>query len=221
MWRARTVGCEESKDKKSMKAMKGLHRELVFKRRVRVLADWLARLPDRDSTILDVGCGDGLVDHLILQRRPDLSINGIDVMIRPHTWIPVLEYNGETLPVEDKSRDYVILVDVLHHLEKPENLLREACRVARKAVIVKDHTRDGVLAASTLRFMDWVGNRTHGVVLTYNYWTKERWQQAFDELGLKPTYWLTELKLYPFPFNLLFDRSLHFVARLEFIPPSA
>ncbi|HEC16321.1 MAG TPA: SAM-dependent methyltransferase [Sedimenticola sp.] len=196
--------------------MKGLHRELIFKRRVRVLADWLARLPDKHSTILDVGCGDGLVDHLILQRRPDLTINGIDVMIRPYTWVPVLEYNGKILPLDDNSRDYVMLVDVLHHLDSPEQLLREACRVARKGVILKDHARAGLLAAPTLRFMDWVGNASHGVISTYNYWTQERWQQAFGELGLKPTYWLTRLKLYPFPFSLLFDRSLHFIARLEF-----
>jgi ubiquinone/menaquinone biosynthesis C-methylase UbiE len=55
-----------------------------------------------------------------------------------------------------------MFVYVLHHTNDPEVLLREAQRVALKAVVLKDHTRNGLLAYTTLRFMDWVGMPTMG-----------------------------------------------------------
>ncbi len=50
----------------------------------------------------------------------------------------------------------------------PARLLAEAKRVSRGGIVIKDHFREGVLADATLRFMDWVGNAQHGVVLPYN-----------------------------------------------------
>ena len=62
--------------------------------------------------------------------------------------------------------------------------------------------------------MDWVGNAPHGVVLPYNYWTKSQWDVVFEDLNLCVDSWEPRLNLYPFPANLLFDRSLHFIASL-------
>ena len=77
-----------------------------------------------------------------------------------------------------------MLVDVLHQTDDPMNLLREAVRVARQAIVIKDHLLQGAFAYPTLRFMDWVGNARHGVALPYNYWTPAEWHGAFDKLGL-------------------------------------
>jgi SAM-dependent methyltransferase len=192
-----------------------LHGEMVFQRRTRVLSQQLAALLPEGAAVLDVGCGDGLIDKLIGERRPDVTISGIDLMVRPKTHIPVVQFDGLTIPREDNSVDVVMFIDVLHHTDDPEVLLREARRVARKAVVLKDHTRDGLLAGATLRFMDWVGNTPHGVVLPYNYWTERRWREAFERIGLNPSVWLGKVGLYPPPAAWLFDRSLHFVARLE------
>lgn len=93
--------------------------------------------------------------------------------------------------------------------------LSGARRVARQTVVLKDHTRDGLLAGPTLRFMDWVGNAPHGIPLPYNYWPERRWREAFARLGLTPAIWLNKLGLYPTPATWFFDRSLHFVARLD------
>jgi hypothetical protein len=94
-------------------------------------------------------------------------------------------------------------------------LLREAQRVARRYVVIKDHRLDGLLAGPTLRFMDDVGNARHGVALPYNYWSHARWQQVFGELGLRVDSWEQQLGIYPWPASLLFGRGLHFIARLE------
>ena len=73
----------------------------------------------------------------------------------------------------------------------------------------------GLLAYQTLRFMDGVGNKHHGVALPYNYWTPEQWQAAVRELGVSVTTWRKDLGLYPAPASWFFERSLHFVALLS------
>ena len=190
------------------------HDRFVFQRRVRVLGTALADLLDDGARVLDIGCGDGFIDKQIGKARPDLTISGIDVLLRPDTHIPVELFDGTTIPYGDASVDVVMFVDVLHHTDDPEVLLREARRVARRAIVLKDHTRDGLLAGPTLRFMDWVGNAPHGVALPYNYWPERRWREAFERLGLSPATWRGALGLYPPPASWLFDRSLHFIARL-------
>lgn len=198
-----------------MTVIGALHGSLVFNRRVRVLSEHLAAQMPQAAAILDVGCGDGQIDVAIKTARPDVSIEGVDVLVRPTTHIPVTKFDGTTLPFPDASFDIVQFVDVLHHTDDPMVLLREARRVARKGIVLKDHGRDGLLAGPTLRFMDWVGNAHHGVRLPYNYWPVQRWRQAFAEIGLKPATWADRLDLYPFPASLAFDRKLHFVTRLE------
>jgi len=164
------------------------------------------------ATVLDVGCGDGRLARLTGQRRPDLAIVGIDVLVRPTCQIPVREFDGLAIPYEDGAFDTAMLVDVLHHAEHPAALLRETLRVARRGLLVKDHVREGFLAAPTLRFMDWVGNAPHGVSLPYDYWSEKRWREEMALLGLKASACRRRLGLYPWPASLVFDRSLHFVS---------
>jgi hypothetical protein len=73
---------------------------------------------------------------------------------------------------------------------------------------------DGLLAYARLRFMDWVGNARHGVVLPYNYWPERRWRDAFADLRLTTQDWRSELGLYPPPASIVFGHGLHFIATL-------
>ena len=79
-----------------------------------------------------------------------------------------------------------MFIDVLHHTSDPRVLQREAARVSRRWIIIKDHARTGLGAGPTLRFMDWVGNARYGVALPYNYWRESQWNQAFAGLNLRP-----------------------------------
>ena len=191
-----------------------LHERLVVSRRVRVLADHLAALLPRDAKVLDVGCGDGTIDRLIVQQSPGISIEGIDVLVRPDAKIPVRAFDGIHITYPDASFDSIMFIDVLHHVDDPLLLLQEAMRVGR-SVVIKDHFREGFLAGATLRFMDWVGNAHHGVALPYNYWSKAEWDAALYTVGLKPVEIKRSLGLYPAPASWIFERGLHFIGRFE------
>jgi ubiquinone/menaquinone biosynthesis C-methylase UbiE len=191
-----------------------LHEKLVFNRRINVLANNLSVFLTDKTTLLDVGCGDGHLDTLITKKVPNLSIEGIDVLIRPHTHIPVKKYDGITIPYGENSVDTVMFVDVLHHTEDPESLLAEAKRVARHSILIKDHLNNSFMSETILKLMDWVGNRHHNVVLPYNYLSQQEWEITFSSLNLKTNNRNTQLGLYPFPVNLIFEKNLHFIAEL-------
>jgi SAM-dependent methyltransferase len=192
-----------------------VHGRLVFGRRVdRLAAALTERLPG-NATVLDVGCGDGSVAYAIAQRRPDLSITGVDMLVRPETRIPVIEYDGSTLPFTDRSFDAVFLVDVVHHADDPRRLLAETARVSRDRVLIKDHVADGFLARPTLRLMDWVGNARHGVRLPYNYLTRAEWLGHIERLGATVRSWDTGVSLYPPPLSAVFGRELHVVIDVD------
>jgi SAM-dependent methyltransferase len=183
-------------------------------RRIQRLTGHLAAVLPRNARVLDVGAGSGDIAWMINQIRPDLTIEGIDVLVRPNTRIPVRAFDGKTIPAADASWDVCMFVDVLHHCDDPAASLREAARVARHAIVIKDHQAANALDHRILRFMDWFGNRGHNVVLPYNYWSPIQWRDAFESLGLRAEVFNERLHLYPFPFTFLFDRRLHFISRL-------
>lgn len=198
-----------------MNLVEKFHGRYIHPRRTQVLSEYLSAYLPRDAHVLDVGCGDGLLAYLIGQKRPDLTLVGIDVAVREETYVPVEKFDGGVLPYGDASLDVVMFVDVLHHTEDPLHFLREARRVARKAIVVKDHLLNGLLAKQTLRFMDRLGNVRYGVSLPHHYWPRQRWLDVYRELNLNIAAWTTDVRLYPWPASWLFGRSLHFIARLE------
>lgn len=198
-----------------MNLVEHIHSGYIQKRRVHCLVGHLEQIIPRDAVVLDIGCGDGHLAALLSERRPDIAVEGLDVLKRENTGVPVREFDGETIPYETRSVDVVMFIDVLHHVDNPVHILREAVRVSKRSIVIKDHLCDGWLARATLAFMDRVGNARYGVALPGNYWRLSQWEHIFRMLHLKPVAWHHKLQLYPRLLDPIFGRSLHFLTKLE------
>jgi SAM-dependent methyltransferase len=196
------------------KAFEWLHHGYVHERRTDVLSRHVADLLPQRATVLDIGAGDGLIAKKISERRPDLDVRAVEVLRRPETHLHVELFDGKHVALPDKAIDVALLIDVLHHAEQPLELLREADRVARRAIVVKDVRTRGILATETLHLMEVLANTSHGISIPETFWSDDEWRAAFDELHLNAEEVRTRLGLYPFPATVLFERSFHFVARL-------
>lgn len=203
-----------------LRLVQRLHQGLVFPRRARVLSTLLAELIPPGATVLDVGCGNGMIGYLVKQIKPTISILGMEVMPRPSCLIECLPFDGRTIPMPDSSVDVCMFVDVLHHTTNIEPLLLEARRVARYHMLVKDHVCESKFDQALLTFMDWVGNRALGVRLPYDYQSRTEWSRLFSRCRLRVVDWNQSVPLYPPPFSKLFGRGLHCIALLEKSPIS-
>lgn len=97
------------------------------------------------SSLLDVGCGEGVVTERIARLLPDANVVGIDAddLRLASEWMRRRQGNlsfrvgsGYELPYEANSFDLVCAMEVLEHVERPREVLAEMARVARRAVLV-------------------------------------------------------------------------------------
>ena len=191
------------------------HHTFVHERRTRVLAETLAAQIQQGAAVLDIDCGDGTIASHIAHLRPDVSVQGVEFQVRAGCKIACHAFDGSKLPFPDASFDVCLFVDVLHHLTNPLALLKDACRVSRNFILLKDHFSENIFDYSILRLVDWVGNRPHGVPLPYAYRSRSQWQECYKQAGLIPISIDCPIPLYPWPFSMVFGRSLHFISLLK------
>jgi SAM-dependent methyltransferase len=196
------------------KSIGALHQRIVFQRRVLAIANVLKDhlLP---GAVLDVGCGNGMISKILMDLRGDVSITGVDTLIRPETFIPTLQYNGTELPFADNSFSDVLLVDVLHHTLNPGRVLLECARVCRGRILVKDHFSENRFNFFLLQLLDWVGNRHHGVVLPFNYFSRRKWETMLSENRIQEDKRTEKIPgLYPLFFQNIIGEKIQFMAVL-------
>ena len=109
----------------------------------RDLDDLFARAAPR--SLLDVGCGEGVLTHQWAQRLGDRRVVGID-LDDPNLhaeWAkhnaPNLEYRvmkAENLPFADGEFDVATAIEVLEHVPDPEHTVAEMARVAQRWLLV-------------------------------------------------------------------------------------
>jgi SAM-dependent methyltransferase len=201
------------------KLVKPLHLFAVSERRISQLSHHLSSALPQEIKLrgLDVGCGSGELAKKIEEICPHIEMSGVDVLVRDQTAIQVVEFDGIKLPFEDKSYDFIMLIDVLHHTDYPQTLIEECVRVSRSFILIKDHICESWWDRARLRFMDWVGNRSYDVYLPYNYLSSHNWQKLYYATELKCEFKLVNLGLYAYPFSVFFDSTLHFIARLAIL----
>ncbi|HBP22048.1 MAG TPA: hypothetical protein DEA08_30235 [Planctomycetes bacterium] len=107
-----------------------------------MIAAYLAEIPpDRPLSVLDLGCGTGVVTRRLSEHlHPEAEVHGLDVSERflaearrlaPESRIQWRLSSGTELPYPDASFDWVVLHTVLSHLPDPLATLREVRRTLR------------------------------------------------------------------------------------------
>ena len=115
--------------------------QYVYRRFFREL---LAQLENQHfESLLDVGCGEGIVSNLISKNFPTMRIVGVDVDEEVlgvgsllYSDLSFVSSDLHFLPFLESEFDVVICMEVLEHLTRPSKILVELSRVARKRLIL-------------------------------------------------------------------------------------
>ena len=135
------------------------------------------------STALDIGCGIGYALD-VLEKDFECVAYGCDVVTPPIELQRFAIFDGRTLPYRDKAFDVAILIFVLHHADDPGELLREASRVAKRAVIVVEDTPTTDIERRWGRMHVHSFNTRHGIPWHGRVREDEEWRQIFQFMDM-------------------------------------
>jgi len=116
------------------------HTEINTGRKIRaeLIKDWI----EKNSTILDVGVGDGLIAEYLMNEL-NAKIHGLDISEnackkakQKGIISDVRDINYGLNLRYDEIYDYILLMEVIEHTVQPEKVLMDAVRHAKKGVIV-------------------------------------------------------------------------------------
>lgn len=142
------------------------------------------------TSVLDVGCGEGVVTERLAQLLAPATVLGVDAdeAHLSEEWrarsAPNLSFatgSAYDLPFDDGSFDLVCAIEVLEHLERPGDALAEMSRVAGRVLLLSVPNEPSwrishLLAGRNLREL---GN-TPGHI---NHWSKHGFQELVSKLG--------------------------------------
>ncbi|MCA9371997.1 class I SAM-dependent methyltransferase [Candidatus Woesebacteria bacterium] len=119
--------------------IKWINENIVFPLRWNYLVAYLSPYLQNATDVLDLGASCGRLANELSKKFPKIHFVGVDTHVQPKTFIPIKKYDGKKIPFPDNSFDCVMIIDVLHHDKNPEHILKEAKRVSRKYILIKDH----------------------------------------------------------------------------------
>ena len=159
------------------------------------------------ASVLDVGCGEGVLTHQWAQQLGDRRIVGIDLdddKLKAE-WVtrqrPNLEYRtipAENLPFADGEFDLACAIEVLEHVPDPQHTVAEMARVASGHLLVSVPREPlwRMLNIARGAYVKDLGN-TPGHV---NHWSKRSFVRLLSQHGE-----VVE-KRSPFPWTMLLVR---------------
>lgn len=165
------------------------------------------QLKTSPSSILDVGCGGGFFTILLASSFPDALVVGVDIsqeaitiakdnLKRLKTPLPHIQFFVPITPKLDESSQFDVVTATLvcHHLSDQEliSFLKQACHVAKQAVILNDLHRHplatlGFAMLTPLFFR----NRLiwhDGLLSIRRAFTKQDWWAYLEAAGIDKRY---------------------------------
>jgi SAM-dependent methyltransferase len=149
----------------------------------------LARHLEPGMTVLDLGSGTGRMARWLARQvgiRPTLAdVTEFDNRVSAGPFLRMED--PFRVPAEDASFDAVMMLFVLHHLERwedQERLLREARRLTRRGILVIEDTPTSKVDRAFNVAWDWVLNLRHGVPTPFTFRTVDAWREVFEDLDL-------------------------------------
>ena len=146
--------------------------------------------PQHGSSILDVGCGTGILLQQLRQLGKGLNLHGMDIapeMVKVARAkfgksVELRQGFANSLPYDDNSFDYVTCATSFHHYPNPDNSLREMFRVLKLGgkLVLLDPFTNGFLRKAICKVLNTLFNEK-GI----NLFTKGQMYQMFQKAGFK------------------------------------
>jgi SAM-dependent methyltransferase len=149
--------------------------------RAKALAEWIAPWLPAGAHVIDIGSGHGYVTGAL--RTAGFNVAPVDIIDRAfaHSGSP-RQFDGSVLPYARRTFDAALLITVLHHTQRPEQLLSEAARVASRVIVIED-----LVETRTERLLTQLGDswlnwqwRNH----PHNNHSDAGWREIFASLSL-------------------------------------
>ena len=95
-----------------------------------------SRILPRHTSILDVGCGEGIALEKLVKQFPDRQVLGIDlelenIQICRQFGLTAVYSDVTALALPSSRFDFCMMIDILEHLKEPDKAVREIYRILR------------------------------------------------------------------------------------------
>ncbi len=120
------------------------------------------------TTVLDVGCGTGLLYPLLAEKGGycgvDSSLEMLSIARKQHSQVQLVRGDAGCLPFRKKSFQLVTCVDMLQHIENVEAVLSELSEVSGEHVLVVTWVHDLPTQRKSVNLSSKEGKLTEEVV---------------------------------------------------------
>jgi 2-polyprenyl-3-methyl-5-hydroxy-6-metoxy-1,4-benzoquinol methylase len=156
------------------------------------------------DSILDVGCGEGFTLNRLKEKGIGKNLEGLEyskeaIALGKKTYPDIKITRGSIyeLPYADNSFDLVLCTEVLEHLDKPRDALKELIRVSKKYLVISVPNEPFFMLAQLVRGKNW--SRFGNDIEHINHWT----MLGFPKFVKKNASVIVLAKRFPFAWTML------------------
>lgn len=138
------------------------------------------------NRIIDIGAGGCKVSQAIMTHFY-APVTPVDVVDHNSTAMPLVVYDGRTLPYPSNSFEIALIIFVLHHASDTRRLIDEAARVSKdKIIVIEDTPTNFIEQRAWRRIDDHLNNHKHSDIQTaHGTRSAGEWKAFFQKAGLR------------------------------------